>query len=170
VPLLAERVPDMAELPQRLRLPAPVSDVPVDAEAPLVELDGGVAVPSAVVDLTQVGEGHRLAQGVLDPIPYPQALLETVDRLVEAPLVAVGKTQDAEGPALGDRVTGLMEVRQALLQAVDRPFELTLSSITFGLANGCDALPMPISLLGKSALLCSRNAMARSGRPMPRCA
>ena len=102
---LAERVPDVPELPQRLGLPTPVSDVPVDAQALLVELDGGAAVPGTVVHLTEVGEGHRLAQGILDPIAYPQALLKTVDRFVEAPLVAVGKAEDAERPAHGDQVS-----------------------------------------------------------------
>lgn len=76
---------DVPELPQRLGLPAPVSDVRVDAQAPLIELHGGAVVPGAVVHLTQVGEGHRLAQRILDPIADPQALLEAVDRLVERP-------------------------------------------------------------------------------------
>ena len=96
--LLAERVPDMPELPQRLGLPALVSDVPVHAQAPLVELDGGAAVPGTMVDLPEVGERRRLAQGILDPIAYPQAPLETVDRLVEAPLVAVGRPRMPSAP------------------------------------------------------------------------
>jgi hypothetical protein len=146
---LAERIPDVPELPQRLGLPAPVSDVPVDAQAPLVELDGGAAVPGTVVHLTEVREGQRLAQGVLDPVAYPEALLETVDRFVEAPLVAVGKAEDAERPAHGDQVSNLVKARQAPPQAVDRPFELTLFAVGDGLVDDGDALPMPVPQLGK---------------------
>ena len=57
MPSLAERVPDVPELPQRLGLPTPVSDVPVDAHAPLVELDGGAAVPGLVARMLR-GTGH----------------------------------------------------------------------------------------------------------------